>query len=185
MLTFQCLAIHCVVYFYSGALGLEMLYQWKRCSTALWINRAVHSSFPLCYSPSSRKGSHINADVSLFRWLLFEQRDVKVLGRVCCEAYITVFHSAVSLFLFACQGDVTIGTKCSAWVQPFWGMSSCDLVRMCLLSRGNREGCKPLGWSSCLSTLWMLPIQFQCPQIIWFHSGAQYGRERWAALGLG
>lgn len=137
-----------------------MLYQWKRCSTALWINRTVHSSFPLCYSPSSREGSHINADVSLFYWLLFEQRDVKVLGRVCCEAYITLFRSAVSLFLFACRGDVTIGTKCLAWVQPFWGTSSCDLVRMCLLSRGNGEGCKPLGLSSCLSTWWMLPIQF-------------------------
>lgn len=39
------LAIYCIIYFYPGALGLKMLYQWERCSTVLWIDRTVHSRY--------------------------------------------------------------------------------------------------------------------------------------------
>ena len=159
MLTFQSPTIHCIVYFYPGPLGLEMLYQWKRCSTALWINRTVHSSFFFLYhSPSSRR------EVTLMRMCIYSV--LFCLSRGTWKSVRLRQHALPGLhyaFSYHClivslRRDVTIGTKSLLGVQPFWGMSSCPVVQMCVLSSGDAERCKPVGLFSCLPTLWMSSV---------------------------
>lgn len=75
------------------------------------------------------------------------------------EAYMTLFRSIVPLLLSACRGEVTIKSASLAWVQPFWGMASCHVVTVCLLSRGDTGRCKPFASSCCLPTLRSSSVQ--------------------------
>lgn len=118
------------------------------------------STFKFSFSPKSSR-SNINVDVSLFRPVLFEQRNLKdPMSWTACAARLTSgFFTSLSYCLSSLSEETSL-----LWHKPY---SQCGhfeewvpvLLQGCVCSPvGMQADVKPFGLSSCLPTLWMSSI---------------------------
>lgn len=112
-LTFQSPTIHSIFYFYLGPLRPIMLYQWRRFSTTLWIERTVHSRYFFYNFPSSHKEvTLMQMYLSMFSCLSWERCEI-----MYCQAFIMLLCITLCFSLLAESrlGGETFRGLSSSW----------------------------------------------------------------------